>query len=101
MVMAEQQRHDATHVEAALAARQAAAEHQVVDVGRVERRDLVEGGLHDGRGEVVGTQILQRTLERAADRGPGGRNDHCLGHDGCLLVLGRRGLSRLLAARQA
>ncbi len=51
--------HDAAEVVALLAAREAAAEHQVVDVVRVELGDLGEGGLDDRGGQVVRSQILQ------------------------------------------
>src|SRR5205085_10286622 len=48
--------HDAAEVVALLATGQAAAEHQVVDVGGVQLGDLGQGGLDDLRGQVVGAQ---------------------------------------------
>ena len=80
VVHAEQDADDAAHVVALLAAGQAAAEHQVVDVGRVERGHLVQGGADDGGGQVVGAEVLERPLERAADGGAGGRDDDGFGH---------------------
>ena len=50
------------HVEALLARRLGAAEHQVVDVGGVERGHLVERGPHDRRGEVVGSHAISEPL---------------------------------------
>lgn len=63
---------DTAQVVALLAAGQATAEHQVVDVLRVQLRDLREGGRDDRGGQVVGAQVLQRALESAADGGAGG-----------------------------
>ena len=80
VVHAEQDGDDAAHVVALLAAGQAAAEHQVVDVGRVERGHLVQRGADDGGGEVVGPEVLQRPLEGAADGGAGGGDDDGFGH---------------------
>src|SRR5690606_42156617 len=61
---------------------QAASEDQVVDGLRVERGHLVERRLDDQCAEVVGTEVLERTLVGAADGGTRGADDHCLGH-GC------------------
>src|SRR5690606_1322060 len=74
--------HDPAEVVALLAAGQAAAEHQVVDVPRVQLGHLGEGGLDDRGGEVVRAYVLQGTLEGAADGGAGGGNDHGFGHLG-------------------
>ena len=82
LVVPEQRGHDAAHVVAGLAAGEAAAEDQVVDRRRVQLRDLVQRGLDDQRAQVVGTEVLERSLVRAADGGAGRGNDHCLGH-GC------------------
>ena len=71
---------DAAHVEAALAARQAAAEVEVVDRRAVELGHLVERGAHDRRREVVGPQVLERALARPADGRAGGGDDDGLGH---------------------
>jgi hypothetical protein len=80
VVVAEQRGDHAAHVEALLAAGQAAAEVQIVDGGRVELRNLVQRGPHDGGGEVVGAQVAQRPLERAADGGAGGGDDDSFRH---------------------
>jgi hypothetical protein len=80
VVVAEQRRHHPAHVEALLAARQAAAEVQVVDVLRVELGHLVQRRSHDGGGEVVGTEVAQRSLDGPADRGPGGGDDDSFRH---------------------
>ena len=68
------------HVEALLAAGQAAAEHQVVDLRGVELRHLVQRGAHHLRGQVVGPDVLERALARTADGGAGGGDDHGLRH---------------------
>jgi len=54
-IEAEQDGDDPRHVVALLAARQAAAQHQVVNRGRVQGRNLVERGPHQLRGQVVGS----------------------------------------------
>ena len=77
----------ARHVVARLPARQPAAEQQVLDRGGVEVGDLVQRGLHDEGGEVVGPEVLERALVGAADGGARCGNDHCLGH-GELRLLG-------------
>ncbi len=59
LVLTQQDRHDPAHVETLLAAGQAAAQHEVVDISRVQLGNLVQCGLDDGGGEVVGPQILQ------------------------------------------
>ena len=63
-----------------LAAGQAAAEVEVVDRVRVEAGHLVQRGLHDQGGQVVGPEVLERPLVGAADGGAGGGDDDCLGH---------------------
>ncbi len=57
--MAEQDGDHPGHVEALLAAGQAAAEIEVVDGAGIELGDLLQRGTHDGGGEVVGTQVAQ------------------------------------------
>jgi hypothetical protein len=80
-VHAEQHRDHAGHVESLLAPWQAAAEHQVVDRGRVQLRDLRERrGYHLHR-DVVWPDRGQRSLERPADRRAGGCDDDCLWHE--------------------
>ena len=49
---------------------------------RVELGDLVQRGLDDRGGQVVGAQVLQRALEGAADGGAGGGDDDGFGHAG-------------------
>src|SRR5690606_35726575 len=68
------------HVVSLLATRQAAAEHQVVDLVRIELRDLGQGGTDHLDGQVVGTDVLERPLEGATDRRTRGGDDDCLGH---------------------
>ena len=43
---------------------------------------LVEGGLDDRGGQVVGADVRERALEGAPDGRAGGGDDHCLGHGG-------------------
>ena len=73
VVVAEGDGDDAGQVEALLAAGQAAAEEQVVDLVRVEGGHLVERGPDDLGGEVVRTQVDERAFGGSADRGAGGR----------------------------
>ena len=68
VVVTEQHRDHPGHVEPGLATGQAAAQHQVVHVRRVQLRHLVQRRAHDGGGQVVRPQVLQRPLECAADR---------------------------------
>ena len=70
-VVAELDGDDAGHVEALLAAGQAAAQDQVVDLVRVQRRHLVQRGAHHLRGEVVGPHADQRPFHGAPDRRTG------------------------------
>ena len=70
-VVAEFDGDDAGHVEALLAARQAAAQDQVVDLVRVQRRHLVQCGAHHLRRQVVGPHADQRPFHGAADRRTG------------------------------
>ena len=76
---------DAGEVVALLAAGQAAAEQEVLDLGRVEGGDGVERGAHHLRGEVVGAHPGQRALAGAADRRADG------GHDDGLAAWGDHG----------
>jgi hypothetical protein len=80
-VQAEQGGDHPGHVEALLASGQAAAQVEVFDQGAVELRNLVQRGVDDGGGEVVGTQILQRALDGAADRGAGSGDDDSFRHE--------------------
>ena len=59
---------------------QAAAEVVVVDRRRVELGDLGQRGLDDRRGQVVGTEVLERALVGAADGGAGGGDDDGFRH---------------------
>jgi hypothetical protein len=67
-VEAELDGDDPRQVESGFAAGLAAAQHQVVDLVRIQRGDLVEGGAHDLDGQVIGAHVDQRPLHRAADR---------------------------------
>ena len=80
VVVAEQHGHVPAHVPARLAAGKAATEHQVGDVLGVELRHLVQRGAHHLDGEVVGTHVLERALERPADRRARSRDDDSFGH---------------------
>ena len=77
-----QDRDDPRHVVARLPAGEAAAEEQVVDVVRVESRNLLERRLHDLHGQVVGSEVLEGPLVRSTDRRASGRDDDGLGHCG-------------------
>src|SRR4029077_6851817 len=68
------------HVEALLAAGEAAAQHEVADVGRVELGHLGQGGGDHLAGQVVGPDGGEGTLERPADWRAGGGDDDGLGH---------------------
>src|SRR5664280_2799781 len=98
-VIAEQYGDHPAHVVTLLPAGQTAAEHQVVDVVRVELGHLVQCGLHDRGGEVVGAQLLERAFESTADGGAGGGDDDRLRHGGLLGQTRRRG-SRYWAAAE-
>src|SRR5262249_41012750 len=76
VVVPEQDRDHARHVEAGLAAGQTTAEVQVGDVARVELRHLVERGADDRRRQVVGAASGEGSLEGAADAGAGGGDDN-------------------------
>jgi len=80
-VVAQLDGHRAADVEAGLTAGLPAAHHQVIDLARVERRNLVQRRTHHLCGEVVGSDIDQRTLAGAADRRTCGRNDDGFSHD--------------------
>jgi hypothetical protein len=81
VVVTEQHRDHPGHVEPGLATGQAAAQHQVVHVRRVELRHLVQRRAHDGSGQVVRPQILQGPLEGASDRRPGRSDDYRVSHE--------------------
>jgi hypothetical protein len=66
-VVAELDGDHAGHVEALLAAGQAAAQDQVVDLVGVERLDFVECGAHHLRGQVVRPDADQRPFHGAPD----------------------------------
>jgi len=70
----------AGQVVAGLAGGLADTQHQVVDRRGVQLGHLGQRGPHHLHGQVVGAQVLERPLERAADRGAGGGHDHCFGH---------------------
>ena len=72
-------------VVALLAGGLAAAEHQVVDLGRVQRGHLGQRGAHDLDGQVVGAHVLERALEGAADRRAGGGDDDGFRHQNFLI----------------
>jgi hypothetical protein len=88
VIVSEQDGDHPGHVEALLAARQAAAQHQVADVRGIELRHLGQGGRHHLCGQVVGADAGERPLERSADRRPRGGDDHCFGHGTGLLNVG-------------
>src|SRR5690606_24917648 len=92
VVPAQQDRHDPRHVVALLAAGQPTAEQEVVDLARVQLRNLGHRGADHLGGEVVGPHVLERTLEGAADRRARGGDDDCLGHGNSCLS-GRSGYS--------
>ena len=102
-VVAEQHRDHPGHVEPLLAAGQPAAEHQIVDLGRIELWHLGQRGPHQLHGQVIGPDRGERPLERATDRGSGGGDDHGFGHRRLLPCAapertrrgGRVGISRL------
>jgi hypothetical protein len=96
VVHAHEDADDAAHVVALLATGETDAEHQVVDVARVEGRHLGQRCLHDGGGEVVGAHVLQGALEGAADGGAGGADDDCFGHGSSTM----RGSGHDLAGRR-
>ena len=62
-----EQRGDARDVEARLAGRLAAADHEVLDALGVEFGQLGQHRAHDERGEVVGTHVDERALEGPSD----------------------------------
>jgi hypothetical protein len=66
-VVAELDGDHAGHVEALLAARQAAAQDQVVDLVGIERLHLVECGAHHLGRQVVGSDTDQRPFHGAPD----------------------------------
>ena len=76
--------HDAGEVVPLLAAGQPAAQHQVLDLGRVERGDRVEGGPHHLHREVVGTHPGEGALAGATDGRADGGDDHGVGRPGVL-----------------
>ena len=75
-----QHRDDAGEVHAGLTGGLAAAQDEVLDEVAVERRHLLEDGVDDLRGEVVGTHVDQRTLHGPPDGRAGGGDDDCFRH---------------------
>ena len=67
-------------VVAGLAAGLTAAEDDVLDLLRVELRGLLEEGLDDEPGQVVGAALGQAALVGTADRRAGGGDDDGFGH---------------------
>ena len=53
-------------------------------VAAVQLREAVEHLVHHAGGKVVGADVDQRTLHRAADGGPAKGDDDWLGHVLCL-----------------
>jgi hypothetical protein len=80
VVVPEQDRYNTPHVEALLAAGKAAAEHQIVNLARVELRKLVQRRPDHQRGQVVGSHGHERALRRPADGGARCRDDHGFWH---------------------
>ncbi len=88
-VIAELGGHHLGHIESGLAAGLSTTEHQIIDVGGVQRRNLVQGGADHLGGKVVRAHAHQRTLARAADRRASERDDDGLWHEDSLFG-GRR-----------
>jgi hypothetical protein len=65
-------------VRALFVVRFAGPEIEVIDLGRIELRDLSERRADDGRRQIFGSELREAALERAADGGTRRRNDHCL-----------------------
>ena len=80
MVVAQHHGHHPPHVEPLLPAREAAAQHEVVDVLWIELGHLVQRGPDDRGGEVVRPQVDERALEGAADGRTAGGDDDGFGH---------------------
>jgi hypothetical protein len=80
-VVAEQRRDDAGHVEAGLPARQAAAQHQVVDLARVELAGTCASAARTAAtARSSGRTSLSEPLPAPPDRGAGGGDDDGFGH---------------------
>ncbi len=71
----------AAHVLPLLSSRQSATEHEVVDVGGTQSRNLCKSGLDHLRGQIVRAHTLERSLHGAADRRACNRNNDSLGHE--------------------
>ena len=56
------------------------AHDEVLDEVAVEGRHLVEHGVDDGGGEIVGTDVDERALVGPTDRAAGGGDDDGFGH---------------------
>ena len=67
MVVSEPDSHHARQVEPRFAARLPAAQQEVVDGLRVQLRDLIERGPHDGRCQVVRAHVSKASFEGAPD----------------------------------
>ena len=75
-----QQRGVAADVVALLAGLEAAAHHDVVDLAEVDARVALDERLERDRGQVVRADVLQRSLDRAPDRGADGVDDDGFRH---------------------
>jgi len=91
---------DPRKVGALLAGRLGAAPVEVLDDRRVELRHLLEEGPDEGHRQVIGADVLERSLEGAPNGGAGGRDDGGFGHE-VLLDSGMSGrsLSPLMVCR--
>src|SRR5690606_14708959 len=69
-----------SQVEALLATGQATAQHEIVDLGRIELGDLVECGADHQYGKIVRTDVYERALTGPADGGAGRRDYYCFRH---------------------
>src|SRR4029077_2080266 len=79
-VKAAEDRDDPPEVVTLLAAGQAAAADEVFDLGALELRQLLEHLRDDVGREVVGPDVDQGSLARAADRRAAQSGDHCISH---------------------
>ena len=69
-------------VEARFARRLAVADHEVLDLSRVELGHLCQEGLHHLRTEVIGPHVDERAFEGPPDGAAGGCNDDRFSHGG-------------------
>jgi hypothetical protein len=80
VIVSEQYRDHASHVESLLAAGQPAAEDQIAHVSGIELRHFRQRRRHDLRGQVVRADARKRAFARPANGRPRGGDDHCFGH---------------------